>query len=202
MKFPDDNPEERQARKLGHAAWRKTNDADTLHDHRVEQVRRYLQNPRLFPDGLDWPYWKQLHELWYTGYEDYWDPLALALQAEIDAKAGRVAPAPVMPVTAVTKTPESTLTTTLTRSLTTPASGLTETLTNPSSLTTIPNQSNKPFDKKAYQRDYMRQRRSTAKATQFDLPPSCPAGVGASFCQPPPSPSGALAVCTGPDLKN
>jgi hypothetical protein len=48
-----------------------------------------LPIPRPLPDGLDWPNWKVPHDLWYTGHESYWHPLAEALQAEMDAKAGK-----------------------------------------------------------------------------------------------------------------
>jgi len=79
-----DDPIERQARKDKHAAWLKTEQADSLHDNRVELVRRYLQNPS---QPLDWPNWKQPHELWFTGREDYWIPLAKAKQAELDTRS-------------------------------------------------------------------------------------------------------------------
>jgi hypothetical protein len=67
--------------------WLKGQQAINLHDPRVEHVRKYLEDPRRWPDGLDWPKWQVPHELWYTGHESYWDPLAKAKQAEMDAKA-------------------------------------------------------------------------------------------------------------------
>jgi hypothetical protein len=39
--------------------------------------------------------WKKSHDIWYTGHEDYWNNLARAKQAEIDAKtksAGTIVP--------------------------------------------------------------------------------------------------------------
>src|SRR5262245_44410316 len=92
FEYPEDNPKERKKRAQKHAAWLKDNQAEQLHDRRVELVRQYLANPRQWPDGLDWPHWDKPHENWYTGHEAYWNPLALALQAEIDGKAKSPAP--------------------------------------------------------------------------------------------------------------
>src|SRR5262249_25647820 len=109
-----DDPIERQARKDKHAAWLKTNEADNLHDARVELVRRHLQNPS---QSLDWPNWKQPHELWFTGHEDYWLPLAQAKQAEMD-KAAAKPKAPEIPPPPVTITPVS-VTSPVTKNVTT-----------------------------------------------------------------------------------
>jgi hypothetical protein len=87
-------------------------------------------------------------------HEDYRNNLARAKQLEIDAKAGRPKP-PETPKSESNKP-----------SLTTPSSSLTASLTSsPTSLTAL--DSNTPLlhskYRKAYQREYMRQRRAAAK---------------------------------------
>src|SRR5262245_30769016 len=104
----EENPEARKARAQAYAAWLKNEQADNLHDARVKLVRRYLQNPS---QPLDWPNWKEPHELWFTGHEDYWIPLAQALQAEMDAKAGKPKPAEIPPATVTEIQPTVTINT-------------------------------------------------------------------------------------------
>jgi len=65
FEYPEDNPEQRKKRAAKHAKWLKAQQADQLHDARVEAVRVYLQNRNQFTGGPDLPNWKQPHELWY-----------------------------------------------------------------------------------------------------------------------------------------
>src|SRR5262252_1263220 len=55
-------------------------------DGRTDLVRRYLLNPALWPDGLDWPNWTEPHELWFTGFEDFWIPRAIAAQKALQTE--------------------------------------------------------------------------------------------------------------------
>jgi len=63
-------------------------------DGRTDLVRKYLLNPALWPDGLDWPNWTEPHELWFTGFEDFWIPRAIARQKQLDEEAAREQQAP------------------------------------------------------------------------------------------------------------
>jgi hypothetical protein len=116
--------------------------------------RRSLKNPS---QPLDWPNWKQPHELWFTGKEDYWLPLARALQAEMDARAG----VKNQPDNINLKTPEP-----VNIPVNTPP-----VLTANSSLLTPPVNTpvNSPKDRKSYMRDYMRQRRAKELTTPSSL---------------------------------
>ena len=60
----EDNKQEREQQRRKHAAWLKENEADKLHDARVELVRLYLANPRQWPDGLDLPNWNSPRPLY------------------------------------------------------------------------------------------------------------------------------------------
>src|SRR5262249_28029011 len=84
MEKIEDDPVARATRAAMHATGLKAKEPIDLHDSRIELVRRYLGNPNQWPDGLDWPNWKEPHDLWYTGHEAYWHPLAKALQAKLD----------------------------------------------------------------------------------------------------------------------
>src|SRR5262249_40314133 len=103
-------PKERQRRADKHAAWLKNQQANNLHDARVELVRKYLANPNQWPDGLDWPNWKQPHEIWYTGNEEYWNARARQKQAELDSQALPKAVAKALVDTFMDTKPVSTVT--------------------------------------------------------------------------------------------
>jgi hypothetical protein len=45
FEYPEEDPKQREARRLKHAAWLKTQQADTLHDARVEAVRSNAEVP-------------------------------------------------------------------------------------------------------------------------------------------------------------
>jgi|SRR5215469_11297986 len=49
FEYPKEDPDERQARKLKHTAWLKSQHPE--YAHRVELVRRYLLNPAGWADG-------------------------------------------------------------------------------------------------------------------------------------------------------
>ena len=156
FEYPEDDPIERQARKDKHSAWLKNEQADGLHANRVELVRRYLQNPS---QPLDWPNWKQPHELWFTGHEAYWIPLAKAKQAELDKGISDIK----KPITPVPQNPVDTLSTPL---------------STPSTVDTKPMSTNPPVDsrpdivrtdttpedsRRAYKREWMRKHRASEK---------------------------------------
>jgi hypothetical protein len=51
FEYPEEDPKQREASALKHAAWLKDQQADAIHDARVELVRKYLENPS---QPLDW----------------------------------------------------------------------------------------------------------------------------------------------------
>lgn len=67
-----------------HGTPRPTSATDELTQARIALVRAYLLNPKSWPDGLDLPNWKEPHEIWFTGHEDHWIPLALAAQEQTE----------------------------------------------------------------------------------------------------------------------
>lgn len=78
-----------------------------LRTDRIDLVRRYLHNPSGWPDGIDWPNWKGEHEIWFTGHEEEWIPLAVAEQERRDLEAKRAEQAPKRkPLIPDTKAPE------------------------------------------------------------------------------------------------
>jgi hypothetical protein len=126
-------------------------------------VRKYLKDPRPWPDSLDWPNWQQPHELWYTGHEAEWaaavtatpDPDAepeppprrrpmanlLSSAAVTAAPSQRVRSVTAPPQTPVTKTPvtETVTKTPVTETVTkTPSVTKTISVTPPISVTQDP----------------------------------------------------------------
>ena len=50
---------------------------------RIDLVRRFLHNPTAFPDGLH--AFPGEGEQWFSGHENYWIPLAITAQRNLDA---------------------------------------------------------------------------------------------------------------------
>src|SRR5262249_4623316 len=157
-----DDIEDRETRKRKHAAWLKQEQADSLHDARVELVRRHLLNPS---QPLDWPNWKQPHELWFTGHEDYWLPLARAKQAEMDKAAGQKPSiaSPILDQNPVTENPVDILSPTLSTVDTAPVHiKPVDTRVDSTSITSESSVDTAADRRRAYKREWMRAKRASS----------------------------------------